>query len=124
MSQVIISYEGTLDKFIGDEVMAIFNAPFAQPDHALRAVTVGFAMQEQHAKLMQKWQENGIPPTPIGVGIATGELIAGEYGCALRTDYTVIGRAANLGARITGLATGGSVLCSEETYIQVPFSLS
>lgn len=116
MSQVIISYEGTLDKFIGDEVMAIFNAPFPQPDHALRAVTVGFAMQEQHAKLMQNWQEHGIPPTPIGVGIATGELIAGEYGCSLRTDYTVIGRAANLGARITGIASGGTVLCSEDTF--------
>jgi len=116
MSQVIISFEGTLDKFIGDEVMAIFNAPFPQKDHSLRAVQVGLAMQEQHQKVMAKWRADGVDTTPIGVGIATGELIAGEYGCALRTDYTVIGRAANLGARITGLAEGNTVLCSSETY--------
>lgn len=58
--------------------MAIFNAPFPQHDHALRAVTVAFAMQQKHALLMKEWLDLGIsPPTPIGIGIATGELIAG-----------------------------------------------
>ncbi|MEE8390712.1 MAG: adenylate/guanylate cyclase domain-containing protein [Anaerolineae bacterium] len=116
MTEVILSHEGTLDKFVGDEVMALFSAPFPQPDHALRAVRVGLAMQTAHQATMETWQERGIKPAPIGVGIATGELTVGEMGCARRTDYTVIGRAANLGSRICGVAKAGQVLVSQATY--------
>jgi len=116
MTAVILSYEGTLDKFVGDEVMALFGAPVPQSDHALRAVRVGLAMQAAHQDVMTAWQRRAIEPVPIGVGIATGELIVGEMGCAQRTDYTVIGRAANLGSRICGVAGPGQVLISQETY--------
>jgi adenylate cyclase len=116
MVEVILSHEGTLDKFVGDEVMALFGAPFPLPDHALRAVRVGLAMQEAHVGVMEAWRARGLEPAPIGVGIASGELIAGEMGSAQRTDYTVIGRAANLGARICTAAEGGQVLISQETY--------
>jgi adenylate cyclase len=116
MTEVILSHEGTLDKFVGDEVMALFGAPFPQPDHALRAVHVGLAMQEAHLAVMGAWQAQGVDAAPIGVGIATGELIVGEMGSAQRTDYTVIGRAANLGARICAVAKAGQVLVSQATY--------
>jgi adenylate cyclase len=116
MTEVILSHEGTLDKFVGDEVMALFGAPFPQPDHALRAVRVGLAMQEAHLAVMGAWQAQGVDTAPIGVGIATGELIVGEMGSAQRTDYTVIGRAANLGARICAVAKAGQVLVSQATY--------
>jgi adenylate cyclase len=116
MTEVILAHEGTLDKFVGDEVMALFGAPFPQPDHALRAVRVGLAMQEAHQVVMGTWQAHGIDAAPIGVGIATGELIVGEMGSAQRTDYTVIGRAANLGARICAVAKAGQVLVSQATY--------
>jgi adenylate cyclase len=116
MTEVILSHEGTLDKFVGDEVMALFGAPFPQPDHALRAVCVGLAMQEAHLAVMEAWQTQGVDAAPIGVGIATGELIVGEMGSAQRTDYTVIGRAANLGARICAVAKAGQVLVSQATY--------
>ncbi len=116
MTAVILSHQGTLDKFVGDEVMALFGAPVPQPDHALRAVQVGLAMQAAHQEVMTTWQNRDIEPIPIGVGIATGELIVGEMGCARRTDYTVIGRAANLGSRICGVAGPGQVLISQETY--------
>lgn len=116
MTDVILSYEGTLDKFVGDEVMALFGAPFPQEDHALRAVRVALDMQKAHQEVLDIWQERGLTPTPIGIGIATGELVVGEMGSPQRADYTVIGNAANLGARICSAAKGGEVLISPETY--------
>ncbi len=116
MTDVILAHEGTLDKFVGDEVMALFGAPFPQPDHALRAIHVAMEMQEEHEKALETWEELGVTRSPIGIGIASGELIVGEVGCKKRTDYTVIGRAANLGARICSVAKGGEVLISQETY--------
>ena len=123
MTDVILSYQGTLDKFVGDEVMALFGAPFPQEDHALRAVRVGLEMQEAHQTVMSIWEERGVQPAPIGIGIATGELIAGEMGCPQRADYTVLGRAANLGARICSEAQGGQVLISQDTYDLVKDSI-
>ena len=116
MTEVILANEGTLDKFVGDEVMALFGAPFPQEDHALRAVKVGLEMQAAHQALMEIWQDRGVPAPPIGVGLASGELIVGEMGCPQRADYTVIGKAANLGARICKVAQGGQVLISQGTY--------
>jgi adenylate cyclase len=116
MTDVILSFEGTLDKFVGDEVMALFGAPFHQEDHALRAVRAGLAMQKAHQTVMEIWQDRGVETAPIGIGIATGELIVGEMGCPQRADYTVIGRAANLGARICGVADAGQVFISQATY--------
>jgi adenylate cyclase len=116
MTEIILSHEGTLDKFVGDEVMALFGAPFPQEDHALRAVRVGLAMQVAHQKVMDIWQAQGVDTAPIGIGIATGEMIVGEMGCPRRTDYTVIGRAVNLGARICSVAKGGQVLISQATF--------
>ncbi len=116
MAEVIFRYEGTLDKFVGDEVMALFGAPFPQPDHALRAVRAALEMQITHRAVMDDWKARGVEPAPIGVGIATGELIAGEMGSAQRSNYTVIGQAANLGARICGVAKAGQVLISQATY--------
>lgn len=119
MAEVILLNEGTLDKFVGDEVMAFFGAPHPHRDHALRAIQVGLLMQEAHQKVMATWEPRGVSPSPIGVGIATGELIVGEMGSAQRTNYTVIGRAANLGARICGVAKAGQVLISQATYDMV-----
>lgn len=119
MTEIVLAHEGTLDKFVGDEVMALFGAPFDQKDHALRSVRVGLAMQTAHQRIISKWRKKGVEAAPIGVGIATGDMIVGEMGSPRRTDYTVIGRAANLGARICGAAQAGQVLISQETYEMV-----
>lgn len=116
MTEVVLENQGTLDKFVGDEVMAIFNAPIDQEDHALLAVKAGLAMQRAHREVIQRWLDKGVEASPIGVGIATGDLIVGEMGSKQRTDYTVIGRAANLGARICSAAQAGQVLVSPVTY--------
>jgi adenylate cyclase len=115
MANIVLANGGTLDKFVGDEVMALFGAPFPQSDHALRAVRVGLEMQAAFARLQAQWQSRGLEVGGMGVGIATGELVAGEFGCEQRTDYTVIGRAANLGARICAVAHAGQVLISQST---------
>jgi class 3 adenylate cyclase len=119
MADVIMTHEGTLDKFVGDEVMALFGAPHPRPDHARQAIKVGLLMQEAHKRVMDRWQDKGIDRSPIGIGIATGELIVGEMGSENRTNYTVIGRVANLGARICSIADEGQVLISEMTYDMV-----
>ncbi len=117
MTEIVLAHKGTLDKFVGDEVMALFGAPLPQPDHALRAVRTGLKMQARHEENRARWREaHGADAPAIGVGIATGDLIVGEIGCAQRTDYTVIGRAANLGARICSIAKPGQVLISQATY--------
>ena len=116
MANIVLANGGTLDKFVGDEVMALFGAPFPQPDHALRAAQVGLEMQAAFTRLAVQWQVRGLETGGIGVGIATGELVAGEFGCEQRTDYTVIGRAANLGARICASAHARQVLISQATY--------
>ncbi len=116
MTEVILSHEGTLDKFVGDEVMALFGAPFTQPDHALRAVRVGMEMQAAHQAVMDEWHSRGVDPAPIGIGIASGEMTVGEMGCAQRTDYTVIGPPANLGSRICEVAGPAQVLVCQATY--------
>jgi class 3 adenylate cyclase len=116
MTEVVLSFEGTIDKFVGDEVMALFGAPIPQAEHALLAVRVGLAMQARYAQLQVKWRTRGLAETAIGVGIATGEMIAGEMGGRQRTNYTVIGRPANLGSRICEVAKAGQVLVSPRTY--------
>jgi adenylate cyclase len=73
-------------------------------------------MQLAHREIVEIWQERGVAAAPIGIGIATGELIVGEMGSAQRSDYTAIGRAANLGARICSAARGDQVLISQATF--------
>lgn len=116
MTEVIFKHDGTLDKFVGDEVMALFSAPYPQNDHAERAVKAALEMQEVHQTLLDQWKDRGVKEAPVGIGIATGELIVGEMGSVHRTNYTALGRAANLGARICAIAKGGEVLISEETF--------
>ncbi|MBN1583109.1 MAG: adenylate/guanylate cyclase domain-containing protein [Anaerolineae bacterium] len=119
MTQVILAHEGTIDKFVGDEVMALFGAPIPQQDHALRAIRVGLEMQAVYQARMKHWQQRGVAAPPIGIGIVTGKMIVGEMGSPQRSDYTVIGRDVNLGARICDVAEGGKILISEATYDQV-----
>jgi class 3 adenylate cyclase/GAF domain-containing protein len=116
MTNVILEHEGTLDKFIGDEVMALFGAPIPQEDHALRAVRAGLAMQTVYQAIVKSWQEREVDVPAMGVGIATGRMTVGEMGGSQRADYTVIGRAANLGSRICGVAEEGEVLISQNTH--------
>lgn len=116
MTEVIDRYEGTVDKFVGDEVVALFGAPMPMEDHARRAVCTALEMQQAHQKLMAGWVKAGYEAVPIGIGINTGEMIVGNIGCQRQMDYTAIGDNMNLASRICGVARGGQVLISQATY--------
>jgi adenylate cyclase len=94
---------GTLDKFIGDAVMAEWNAPVAQPDHAARACETALLMAEETARLGEKWRAEGKPPLNMRIGINTGEMIVGNLGSSEIFDYTVIGDEVNVAARLEPL---------------------
>jgi len=116
-AEAILAYEGTLDKFMGDAVMAIFNAPLPQEDHALRAVKAAVAMQRAIADYHQQLgDERGLS---FGVGINVGEVVVGNIGTTSRMDYTAIGDAVNLAKRLQENVSGGRILLSHSTYEQV-----
>jgi len=113
MAQTIIAYEGTIDKFLGDGIMAFFNAPFPQPDHALRAAGAALSLQEEvvkfHRRLTPDLRLN------LRVGVSTGEAIVGNVGTERVMSYTAIGRSVNLARRLEEQAEPGQVLISEDT---------
>ncbi len=113
----ILMFEGTLDKFMGDAVMGIFNAPLKQEDHVLRAVRAALTMQRALADYHQGLnQERHLS---FGVGLHVGEVVVGNVGMSDRMDYTAIGDAVNLAKRIQENAAGGQILISEAVYHEV-----
>lgn len=119
MTEIVLSYDGTLDKFVGDQVVAILGAPLPFPDHALRAVQAAVDMQAAQKKLIASWAQRGYPLPPMGIGISTGEVVVGNIGCELQLDYTVIGAEVNLGSRLCDVAAADQILISPETYKHV-----
>jgi len=115
LTGMVLSSEGTLDKYIGDSVMCFFNAPERQDDHALRAVRLALDMQNAHQEVIERWRGRLSVPA-IGIGISTGDTIVGNFGSVRRLEYTVIGNDVNLAARLCGAAGGGQTLISQATY--------
>ena len=99
MINVIDQNEATVDKIVGDEVMALFGAPIFYEDHALRALKVAMEMQKAHQGLLHKWKSENRPAPPVGIGINTGEMVVGNIGSEKRMDYTVLGHHVNLCVR-------------------------
>lgn len=116
MTDVIFKHGGTLDKFVGDEVIGLFGSPVQLPDHAERAARAALEMQEVHKQIQAEFSALGKELPPMGVGVSSGEVIAGEFGPPIRTDFTAMGRVMNLGARLCGAAKPGQVVISPATY--------
>jgi adenylate cyclase len=117
MTQIVMNERGTLDKYIGDAIMAIFGAPLDVPDHSRRACITALGMLEKLEKLNQEWEGKGWPRVSIGVGINTGEAIVGNMGSNVRFDYTAIGDTVNLASRLEGLNKfyGTEIIISKST---------
>lgn len=117
MVEVLFRHGGTLDKFVGDMVMGLFGAPLEDPDHADHAVAAALEMVVRLEELNVGWQRAGRPTLDIGIGVNSGEMIAGNVGAEAIMSYTVIGDAVNLGARLESLNKeyGTRILISDAT---------
>jgi adenylate cyclase len=115
MVETIFKYEGTLDKFMGDGIMAFWGAPMAHPDDAIRSVQCALDQMEVLGRFNRKRVEAGHPPLAVGMGLHTGPLVAGYVGSSKAMSYTVIGDTANTSARLCGIALAGQVIVSEYT---------
>src|SRR5262249_50413305 len=117
MIETTFKHDGTLDKFLGDAVMAVFGAPLAHPDHAIRSVRTAVDMRNGIAELNERRVAQGKAPIGIGIGLSLGEVVAGTVGTEDRMEYTVIGDSVNLAARLVANARpAGRILISGRTY--------
>ncbi|MBN1544975.1 GAF domain-containing protein [Candidatus Woesearchaeota archaeon] len=119
MSEIILKQRGTLDKFVGDEIMALFGAPVYTESHALKAIKTALDMQNAQHELSKKLKKKFGIELDVGIGINTGEMVVGNIGCKQRTDYTVIGDSVNTASRLCSAAAPGQILISETTYAEV-----
>ncbi len=117
MTQIVQRHRGTIDKYMGDAIMAFWNAPIDLADHAARAVQTALDMQDALPKLNEEFAARGWPNVKIGVGVSTGRMSVGNMGSEFRMAYTVMGDAVNLGSRLEGITKlyGVGILVTEST---------
>jgi adenylate cyclase len=116
MVHVILSYQGTIIEMLGDGLLVLFGAPMRRDDDPERAVACAVAMQLQMADINALLRQEGLPDIEMGIGIHTGDVVAGNIGSAQRTKYGVVGSAVNLTGRIESYTTGSQILLSPTTY--------
>jgi len=124
ITSAVFENQGFLDKFVGDELMAVFGVPLEQDDHVERAARCALGIKRGLAALNRRRAARGEGPLDCGVGIHTGQVAAGHIGTAERANYTVVGDTVNMAARIEGLTSGGEVLISEEVQQRLDGSLA
>jgi adenylate cyclase len=116
MVDIVFEHSGTLDKFMGDAIMALWGAPIGHADDADRAMQCALDQLDTLEKMNAKWKETGRQPLAIGIGINFGEVFAGNIGSNRRLEYTVIGDAVNTASRLCSSAGGNEILISEPFY--------
>ncbi len=121
MTEVVFDYGGTVDKFIGDGLLVLYNAVVEQPDHAKRAVFTALEMQARLKRLNEEWADEGFPQIRIGVGVHTGLAVVGNVGPEMRKDYTAIGSTVSLASRTEELTKdfGVEVIVTQDTLDQL-----
>lgn len=122
ITSAILTHGGTIDKYVGDMVMAFWGAPLDEPAHAEKAIDAAFEMLSSLNRLNAAYLQDGLPQAAIGIGINTGDMNVGDMGSDFRRSYTVIGDAVNLGSRLEGLTKyyGVTILVSESTKLAAP----
>ncbi len=116
LTELVFRHGGTVDKFIGDSVMAFWNAPDDQPDHAARAVASSIDMMRWLETVNEAWQAQHGVTVRLAIGIHTGEVVIGNFGSETRMEYTCIGEAVNLAARLESIARPSQILVSRATH--------
>ncbi|ALG69532.2 CHASE2 domain-containing protein [Beggiatoa leptomitoformis] len=122
MTEIIHEYRGTIDKYMGDAIMAFWGAPLHDAQHATHAIEAGLKMLKRLDEIQASFQARGWPPIKIGVGLSTGIMSVGNMGSSFRMAYTVLGDAVNLGSRLEGITKqyGVSFVVSENTCKAAP----
>jgi class 3 adenylate cyclase len=115
MNHAILGEGGTVMQFVGDAVMAVFGAPFPQPDHADHSALAAAAMHSLQAEINARWAADGLPAFGLGIGLSTGEAAAALLGSEERLEYTLVGDTVNLSQRLQQLAAAGETVLSEAT---------
>jgi adenylate cyclase len=116
MVELIFKNEGTLDKFIGDEIMVIWGAPVEQSQHAVQAVITAWEMQKELEAMNREREAAGLFAIKVGIGICSGEVIAGYMGSTKKMEYTVIGDTVNVASRLCDLAGPMEIIIAESTF--------
>jgi class 3 adenylate cyclase/FixJ family two-component response regulator len=116
MNNALLAEHGTVMQFVGDAVMAVFGAPFAQPDQCDRALAAAGVMHARQANLNTRWKAAGLPAFHLGIGLSTGDVAAALLGSEERLEYSVVGDAVNLAQRLQQWADGGQTVISEPTH--------
>jgi adenylate cyclase len=118
MTQIVFTHHGTLDKYIGDAVMAFWGAPFEETGHAVRACLSALEMMDRVREMQKQWEAQGRPHLDIGIGLNTGVASVGNMGSSLRYGYTALGDSVNLSSRLEGLNKeyGTHIVVNESTY--------
>jgi adenylate cyclase len=118
MTKIVFETQGTLDKYIGDAVMAFWGAPTEDPDHAIDACRASLGMMKRVRELQKKWEAEGKPKLDIGIGLNSGPASVGQMGSELQVGYTAIGDTVNLSSRLEGLNKeyGTHILANESTF--------
>ena len=118
MTRIVFNFHGTLDKYIGDAVMAFWGAPFEEGGHAARGCNAALEMMKRVRELQKEWEAQGKPRLEIGIGLNTGVASVGRMGSSLRRGYTALGDAVNLSSRLEGLNKdyGTHIIVNETTY--------
>ena len=124
MSEAVEAEGGVVDKYVGDELMAVFGAPVSRGDDAGRAVRAAIRIQEGLAELNWQRRAEGADPIAVGVGINSGKAVAGNMGSSNRLNYTVLGEEVNLASRLCDIAPAGEVYMSAATAGEVKRTLS
>jgi adenylate cyclase len=119
MVDTIFKYDGTLDKFMGDGILALWGAPVQSPDDAVRSVESALEMAEVLGQFNRRRMERDAQPLAVGIGIHTGPLVAGYIGSSKALSYTVIGDTANTSARLCSVALSGQIIVSENTLVRL-----
>lgn len=119
MVEIIFRHAGTLDKFIGDEIMAVWGAPIALSDHTFRAVAAAVEMQEALDTYNKRRSDHGLEPIHVGIGVNTGEVVAGYMGSSKAMDYTVVGDVVNTGSRLCSAASAAEIIVSHAVVSRV-----
>jgi adenylate cyclase len=115
MTAEVFRFEGSLDKFIGDALLAVFGSPFKGPDDPDRAIQCALAMQDKLRRMNVEWRQRGEPSIEMGIGICTGTAALGYVGSEQRMEFTVIGDVVNTASRLCGAAAPGQVLVARQT---------